>query len=50
MIYKTNLQKYQCKQCKKNFNILTGTLFEDHKIAITEWMVGSELNAVFKEL
>ncbi len=37
-IYKTGLQKYRCKQCNRNFNILTGTLFEDHKIPITEWI------------
>ncbi len=36
--YNTNLQRYQCKQCGKSFNILTGTLFEDHKIPITEWI------------
>ena len=37
-LYNTNLQRYQCKQCGRSFNILTGTLFEDHKIPITEWI------------
>lgn len=36
--YKSNLQKYYCNDCKKNFNILTGTIFEDHKIPILEWI------------
>ena len=29
-LYASSLQKYYCKDCKKNFNILTGTIFEDH--------------------
>lgn len=37
-LYNTNLQRYQCKQCGRSFNILTGTLFENHKISITEWI------------
>ena len=37
-LYASRLQKYYCNDCKKNFNILTGTIFEDHKIPILEWI------------
>lgn len=37
-LYASNLQKYYCNDCKKNFNILTGTIFEDHKIPISGWI------------
>lgn len=34
----TNLQKYKCAGCRKSFCITTGTIFEDHKISIGEWL------------
>lgn len=30
--------RYRCNECGRTFNILTGTLFQDHKISITEWI------------
>ncbi|MBF1078283.1 MAG: IS1 family transposase [Solobacterium sp.] len=32
------LQKYKCSDCKKNFTITTGTIFQDHKLSISEWI------------
>lgn len=32
------LQRYRCLECEKSFNILTGTLFDNHRIPITEWL------------
>ena len=35
---KNGLQRYFCNACKKSFTITTNTIFEDHKISITEWI------------
>lgn len=35
---KNKIQKYYCKNCKKEFNPLTNTIFDNHKISITEWV------------
>ena len=32
------VQIYFCNDCKKKFNPTTGTIFENHKISITEWI------------
>lgn len=32
------IQRYKCKDCDKTFNILTNTLFDNHKISILEWI------------
>lgn len=32
------LQKYKCIDCKRNFTITTGTIFQDHKLSISEWI------------
>ena len=32
------LIRYKCKKCERTFNPLTGTLFDSHKIAISEWI------------
>lgn len=32
------VQIYFCKKCKRKFNPTTGTIFEEHKISITEWI------------
>ena len=34
----TNLQRYLCKDCQQSFCVTTGTIFEDHKISIGEWL------------
>jgi len=34
----TGLRRYVCKDCRKSFCITTGTIFEDHKISIGEWL------------
>ena len=36
--YSNGLQRYVCKGCGKSFCITTGTIFEDHKISIGEWL------------
>ncbi|MBR2811643.1 MAG: IS1 family transposase [Solobacterium sp.] len=36
--YSTGLTRYQCKRCGKSFSVTTGTIFEDHKLSIGEWM------------
>lgn len=35
---RAGITRYKCKTCGRTFNILTGTIFQDHKISITEWM------------
>lgn len=35
---KNNVQRYYCNDCKTEFTPTTGTIFEDHKISITEWV------------
>jgi DNA-directed RNA polymerase subunit RPC12/RpoP len=31
-------KRYRCKECGKRFRILTNTVFDSHKISISEWM------------
>lgn len=35
---KDGIVRYRCKRCNKTFNPLTNTLFDSHKIAISEWV------------
>lgn len=35
---KNNIQRYFCKYCGKYFCVTTNTIFENHKIAISEWI------------
>lgn len=35
---KDGIRRFLCKSCKGQFNPLTGTLFDSHKIAISEWI------------
>lgn len=35
---KDQIQTYICKSCGKRFNLFTGTIFDSHKIPITEWI------------
>lgn len=35
---KNGIQRYFCKDCHKTFNILTNTIFDNHKISISEWI------------
>lgn len=37
-ITKNKVQLYYCKDCKKRFTPTKGTIFENHKISITEWI------------
>jgi len=32
------LFRYKCKVCGKSFTLLTNTIFDSHKISISEWM------------
>jgi len=32
------VQRYRCKVCSKTFTPITGTIFDGHKISISEWM------------
>lgn len=32
------IAKYYCKECRKNFTVTTGTVFQDHKISLKEWI------------
>ena len=32
------VQRYFCNDCNKTFTALTNTIFENHKISITEWI------------
>lgn len=35
---KDGVKRLICKDCKRKFNPLTGSLFDNHKIAISEWI------------
>lgn len=35
---RNGMQRYKCLDCGRTFNVLTGTLFDDHKISISEWI------------
>ena len=35
---KNGIQRYYCNTCKRYFNVLTGTMFDNHKISISEWI------------
>ncbi len=35
---KDGIKRLICKDCKRKFNPLTGSLFDNHKIAISEWI------------
>lgn len=35
---KNGVQRYHCFACKKSFNALTNTIFDNHKIPIKEWI------------
>jgi transposase-like protein len=35
---KDGIQKYLCRSCGRRFNPLTGTVFDSHKIPISEWI------------
>ncbi|MDY6391357.1 MAG: hypothetical protein SPL80_00795 [Bacilli bacterium] len=35
---KDGIQKYLCQSCGRRFNPLTGTVFDSHKIPISEWI------------
>ena len=36
--YKTGAIRYLCKDCRKHFSITTGTIFQDHRLSIAEWI------------
>ena len=36
--YKSGIKRYFCNECKKSFNILTNTIFDNHKLPISEWI------------
>lgn len=35
---KNNIQRYKCSDCGKTFLPTTGTIFDEHRISISEWM------------
>lgn len=35
---KNGIQRYFCNTCKRYFNVLTSTLFDNYKISISEWI------------
>lgn len=35
---KSGIQRYFCQNCKKYFTITTNTIFENHKVSISEWI------------
>lgn len=35
---KNKIQRYYCKEYKRYFNSTTNTIFENHKVSITEWI------------
>ncbi len=37
-LYKSGIRRYRCNSCGRAFNPLTGTIFDSHKIPISEWI------------
>ncbi len=35
---KNGIQVYRCNDCGRRFTVLTGTIFDSHKIPISEWI------------
>lgn len=35
---RNGIQLYYCKKCNRRFTVTTNTIFENHKISITEWI------------
>ncbi len=35
---RNNVQRYYCNECERHFEPTTNTIFEEHKISITEWI------------
>lgn len=35
---RNNIQRYKCPDCGKTFTPVTGTIFDNHKISVSEWM------------
>lgn len=35
---KNGIRRYRCSDCGKTFTVLTNTIFDSHKIAISEWL------------
>jgi len=35
---KSGIQRYMCGECGKTFLPTTGTIFDEHRISISEWM------------
>lgn len=35
---KNGIQRYYCKDHKGTFTVFTGTIFEDHKVSLSEWI------------
>ena len=33
-----NAQRYYCNYCHKSFNVLTNTIFDNHKTSISKWI------------
>ena len=36
--YRSGIRRYLCNNCRSSFNPLTGTIFDDRKIPISEWV------------
>jgi transposase-like protein len=32
------VRRFRCKDCRRTFNILTNTIFDSHKLPLTEWL------------
>lgn len=32
------INRYRCKKCNRTFSIITGTIFQNHKLPISEWI------------
>jgi len=34
---RSGIQRYRCKRCNKTFTPMTNTIFEDHKLSLSDW-------------
>lgn len=35
---RNRIKRYKCSECGRTFTVLTGTLFDSHKISVSEWI------------
>ena len=46
---RNGVKRYCCKSCNRTFTIITGTIFQYHRIPISEWISGSSASHPYQK-